>query len=46
VATSRAKQEAVIYTNNQEQLVSQIKEHSGEKQTAIEIEKSYEHEID
>lgn len=46
VAISRAKQEAVIYTNNKEQLIKQLKEHSGEKQVAKEAEKSYEHEID
>jgi len=46
VAISRAKQEAVIYTDNQEQLVAQIKECSGEKQVAKEKVESYEHEID
>ena len=44
VAISRVKR--VNYTDNQEQLVEQIKEHTGEKQVAREAEKSYEHEID
>ncbi len=46
VAISRAKQQAVIYTDNQEQLITQIKEHTGEKQVAKEINKEYEHEMD
>ncbi len=44
VAISRAKKEVVIYTDNEEKLIQQILEHSGEKQYAL--EKHVENQID
>jgi ATP-dependent exoDNAse (exonuclease V) alpha subunit len=38
VSISRAKKQAIVYTDNKNELISQIQHHSGEKQNAIEYE--------
>lgn len=45
VAISRAKKEAIIFTDNKHQLENQIKEHAGEKINAIENTQQIENDI-
>lgn len=48
VSISRAKEEVMIYTDNEEKLIQQILEHSGEKQYALEkqVENQIEFDMD
>jgi len=41
VAISRAKHQAIVYTDNQDELISQLQENAGEKQNA----KDYEYDL-
>jgi ATP-dependent exoDNAse (exonuclease V) alpha subunit len=45
VALSRAKQEIIVVTDNKEALIKQVKEHSGEKQNALETTQEFELEV-
>ncbi|SBT17708.1 Multifunctional conjugation protein TraI [Marinomonas gallaica] len=46
VALSRAKQEVVVVTDNQRELINQINAHTGEKQNALEIDSQKERGVE
>ena len=40
VAISRAKQEVTVYTDDKERLIDQIRDHTGEKQNALDVDRT------